>query len=254
MKQTILYALDFDGVICDSAVETGITGWKAAIQIWDDLPTPLPEQQLLDNFRLVRPILETGYEAILIIRLLYDGETVAAILDDFCSKKQLLIEKYKLNIITLKNLFGATRDYWINDDLDDWVKMNPLFPSVAKKLQNLAKANDWYIITTKQERFVKQILSANQIQLADDRIFGLDKNMSKEVVLQDLVSRHSEKTIYFVEDRLPTLINIIKNQSLFSVKLFFALWGYNTSQDKLDAKNQNIELIEINSFLRLSNT
>ena len=30
MNNSIIYALDFDGVICDSAVETAITGWKAA--------------------------------------------------------------------------------------------------------------------------------------------------------------------------------------------------------------------------------
>ena len=33
-----LYALDFDGVICDSAVETAVTGWRVAQTLWDDMP------------------------------------------------------------------------------------------------------------------------------------------------------------------------------------------------------------------------
>ena len=36
MKQSVIYTLDFDGVVCDSAIETGISGWKAGATIWDD--------------------------------------------------------------------------------------------------------------------------------------------------------------------------------------------------------------------------
>lgn len=248
MKQPIIYALDFDGVICDSAVETGITGWKAAKQIWNDLSTPLPSQQLIEKFRQVRPILETGYEAILLVRLLHDRETVETILNGFSELKQKVIKDNKLDITSLKKTFGATRDIWINDNLNDWVEMNPLFSGVTEKLQNLG-TQDWYIITTKQEHFVKQILTANQIQLADDQIFGLDRKLSKEAILIDLVKRHTPASIYFVEDRLPTLLNVLNNKELDSVKLFFALWGYNTAQDKLDAKQQAIESITLESFL-----
>jgi len=248
MKQPIIHALDFDGVICDSAVETGITGWKAAKQLWDDLATPLPSQQLIEQFRQVRPVLETGYEAILLVRLLHDGETVGTILNNFSELQKKVINDNKLNPTSLKKIFGATRDYWINDDPNEWIEMNPLFPSVTEKLQTLEK-QDWYIITTKQEHFVKQILTANQIQLADERIFGLDRKLNKEAVLTDLVKRHTPASIYFVEDRLPTLFNVLNNKELESVKLFFALWGYNTAQDKSDAKQPAIESITLESFL-----
>jgi phosphoglycolate phosphatase-like HAD superfamily hydrolase len=248
MKKSIIYALDFDGVICDSAVETGITGWKAAKQFWDDLVTPLPSPQLIEKFRKVRPILETGYEAILLIKLLHDGESIETILNNFSKIKQKVIKDNKLNTSSLKKLFGTTRDHWIDDDLNDWVEMNPLFSGVTEKLQNLEK-RDWYIITTKQEHFVKQILTANQIQLANERIFGLDRKMSKETILTDLVKRHTPASIYFVEDRLPTLLNVLNNEELKSVKLFFALWGYNTTQDKIDAKQPAIESITLDDFL-----
>ena len=108
MKQPIIYALDFDGVICDSAVETGITGWKAAKQLWDDLATPLPSPQLIEKFRKVRPILETGYEATLLIRLLHDGEIVETILNNFSEKKKDVIKDNKLNTASLK------KNIWCN--------------------------------------------------------------------------------------------------------------------------------------------
>ncbi|MCK4842666.1 MAG: HAD family hydrolase [Methylococcales bacterium] len=249
MKQAIIYALDFDGVICDSALETGISGWKAASQIWNDFSTALPTKELSAQFREIRPIMGTGYEAILIVRLLNNGETVKAIMEDYQAKTQQVLKDSALNIDQLKKLFGETRDHWINENMTEWVEMNPLFPRIAEKLQQIPSQDTWYIITTKQERFVKQILQANNIQLADERIFGLGRNMSKEAVLTDLVSKHKNETIYFVEDMLPTLLKIIKNDKLKTVKLFLALWGYNTAQHKLDAEKQAITLINREEFL-----
>ena len=249
MKQSVIYALDFDGVICDSAIETGVSGWKAAAQIWDDFATPLPPSELIEQFRQIRPIMGTGYEAILIVRLLHNGETVEAIIDDYEEKKQKLIKDSKLNIDTLKKLFGETRDRWIEKDLDGWVGMNPLFPGITEKLRCLSEQGIWYIVTTKQERFVRQILNANQVQLPAERIFGLDRNMSKEAVLIELANMHTQEKLYFVEDMLSSLIKVLNNGKLSSVKLFLALWGYNTAEEKTDAEKLAIELINIDNFL-----
>ncbi|MGZ5000650.1 MAG: HAD family hydrolase [Methylomonas sp.] len=231
MKHPILYALDFDGVICDSAVETAITGWKAAGQIWSDMANAI-SPEMIDRFRQVRPIIETGYEAILAMRLIYLGETTEAIYNGYSKKIQLLMAEAQVNTDDLKKLFGETRDAWIADDLEDWIAMNPLFPNIAGKLRNLGERHDWYVITTKQERFVKHILKANAIDLADERIFGLDRNLSKSEVLRQLSKAHPQKTIQFVEDRLPTLLDVKTHPELTDVRLFFAPWGYNTAQDK----------------------
>lgn len=249
MEQSAIFALDFDGVICDSAVETGITGWKAAAQLWNDFESAMPTSRQIEQFCQIRPIMGTGYEAILIVRMINDGEPVESILKNYQARKQVVMDDYQLKIEELKILFGATRDAWIKNDLHDWVEKNPLFPSVVEKLQGLSEQHLWYIVTTKQERFVKQILSANKIPLPDDRIFGLDRKLSKEEILLQLQDKHSEKKIYFVEDMLSTLIKVLNNSQLQSVKLFMALWGYNTTQDKRDAQNLAIELIELDSFL-----
>lgn len=249
MKQAIIYALDFDGVICESALETGISAWKAASTLWDDFATPLPSAEMSDKFHQIRPVMGTGYEAILIIRLLNNGETVEAIMQDYTKKTQQVMNESKLSIDQLKKLYGETRDQWIKENMEQWVEMNPLFPGIAKKLQKLTQEGIWYVVTTKQERFVKKILQANQINIADENIFGLDRKRPKEEILIDLVNKHTDATICFVEDMLPMLRKVLKNDKLSSVKLFFAMWGYNTAEDKLDAENYDIELIEIESFL-----
>jgi phosphoglycolate phosphatase-like HAD superfamily hydrolase len=249
MDNSILYALDFDGVICDSAVETAITGWKAATCVWDDMPKAVP-QVMIDRFRLVRPIIETGFEAILAMRLLYLEESVEGIYGAYADKIQALLKEARVSVDELKTLFGETRDSWIANDLADWINMNPLFANVAEKLNGLDQFCPWYVVTTKQERFVKQILKANDIALPDGHIFGLDRNMSKIDVLKGLLQTHPNETLCFVEDRLPTLMNVLNNDELTGVKLFFALWGYNTAEDKaMAAKQQAINLLQLKDFL-----
>lgn len=249
MSNTTIHALDFDGVICDSAVETAITGWKAASQIWQDMPNSAAPQSLIDQFRLVRPIIETGYEAILAMRLLFLGESCTAIYSNYQAKTQQLLQQAHVSSDDLKKLFGATRDHWIANDLPDWIAMNPLFAGVKEKLQAIGQAHNWYVITTKQERFVKQILQANAIELADERIFGLDRNMSKPEVLKDLLITHPDQPIEFVEDRLPTLLNVQKLPELSKVELLFATWGYNTQEDKSIASQQGFRMLSLEDFL-----
>ncbi len=249
MKQAVIYALDFDGVICDSALETGISGWKVACHLWGDFRAPLPTQQVIDDFRKVRPMMGTGYEAIVINKLLHDGETVESIVNNYEAKKAAVIQDSGLEIDGLKRLFGETRDAWIHEDIDDWVEKNPLFPGIAEKLQDLTDKGLWYIVTTKQERFVKQILTACNVQIPDGRIFGLDRNMTKEAILIDLLNKHPDERLCFVEDMLASLFRVKNNHQLASVKLLLASWGYNTAQDRLDAKDLAIDLIDFDDFL-----
>ncbi|MDD1613027.1 MAG: HAD family hydrolase [Methylococcaceae bacterium] len=248
MNNSIVYALDFDGVICDSAVETAMTGWKAAGPLWNDMPIEAPPE-LIDRFRRVRPIIETGYEAILTMRLLYLGETVEAIYRDYAAKSKSLLDQAQITTDELKKRFGATRDHWIAADLAEWIQMNPLFDGIAERLRAIGERYPWYVVTTKQERFVKQILQAHAIELEDEKIFGLDRNLSKPEVLKGLLRSHPGQTLYFAEDRLPTLLNVRKHAELDHVKLIFALWGYNTDEDKALASEQAFIMQKLEDFL-----
>lgn len=249
MSTPKLYALDFDGVLCDSAVETSITGWKAALHFWPKMPTEIPDL-LIAQFKCVRPVLETGYEAILILRLLFEGVTTDALLADFSHRITGIIRRDQLDPDKLKQRFGETRDHWIKNNLGQWIAMNPLFQGVVDKLTNIP-SRQCYIVTTKQERFVSEILKANNITVPPEQIFGLDRQMSKQRVLRDLLSQHPEHTILFVEDRLPTLINVMNDEQLSTIKLIFADWGYNTLEDKQHATELNLTRIDLKDFSTL---
>ncbi|MCX4192466.1 HAD family hydrolase [Methylophaga sp. OBS1] len=245
-----IYAFDFDGVICDSAIETGTAGWLVARKLWSDMPETMPAG-LMPQFRTVRPVMETGYEATLIMRLLYEGMSTEMLMDAFHHQIEALLLRDQLNIDELKEVFGTTRDEWIAQDFVSWIEMNPLFDGIADKL-NQIDSDNCFIITTKQERFVDHILSANQISFPLEQIYGLDRNLSKQQILTDLSLERPEDEILFIEDRLPTLINVITDDRLDKVRLFLADWGYNTAEDRDSAASikriKTISLADIHAL------
>lgn len=249
MKQPIVYALDFDGVICDSAVETAITGWKTAGRLWPDMKADRLSASFIDRFRNIRPAIETGYEAIFAMRMIERELDDSAVVKGFDKNKQSLLDEIDANTDYLKQLFGETRDQWIAADMPGWIGVNPLFPNMASKLKQLSDRAVWYVVTTKQERFVKQILNANQIELSNDKIFGLERNRSKADILVEIVAGHPNEEIYFIEDRLPALLAVRKHTKLQELRLQLAAWGYNTLHDRLEAERAGIEVLEIENFL-----
>ena len=83
------FALDFDGVLCDSAMETALTAWRAGARIWPEWRAAEASADVLERFIRLRPALETGYQAILLMRLAYDWPAdgiAAAQVGDACRR------------------------------------------------------------------------------------------------------------------------------------------------------------------------
>ncbi len=248
MNSNTLYALDFDGVICHSAIETAGTAWIAAQTLWPDMQDEEITESRVEEFVKMRPCLEYGYEAPLIMRLLHQQTGLQADCSNYQDQIKKLITDNDFNIEALQSLFGRTRDAQIEENETEWLKKNPLFNGVAEKLKNLI-AEDWLVITTKQERFVKKTLQGNSIELADARLFGLDKKLSKQAVLENLIEAYPGRPITFIEDRLPTLLGVQQNPALGSVNLQLVDWGYNTLREQEMAREKGIEVIDLESFL-----
>lgn len=68
-------ALDFDGVICNSSIESSLSAWKGACDAWPTVfesATPTDKDRTVQYLRDVRPVIETGFENLLLIRLLFE--------------------------------------------------------------------------------------------------------------------------------------------------------------------------------------
>ena len=71
----VVVALDFDGVICNSSIESSLSAWKGACDAWPTVfesATAADKDRTVQYLRDVRPVIETGFENLLLIRLLFE--------------------------------------------------------------------------------------------------------------------------------------------------------------------------------------
>jgi phosphoglycolate phosphatase-like HAD superfamily hydrolase len=229
--------LDFDGVLCDSARETAATAWRAGSKIWPAWNGEIPQGHVT-RFRQVRPWLETGYQAILMMRMVDLGCSD----EDFSERlgiwESRIMDEAGVGKERLVELFGGTRDNWIATDMASWVGANGFFEgTVARVLEWQAEGRGLYIATTKQERFARALLESQGVRIASDRLFGFESGIKKEDLLEQLLERYPGQTLAFVEDRLETLRRVERREGLSEVELYLALWGYCTPAERAGIAN-----------------
>jgi len=90
-------------------------------------------------------------------------------------------------------------------------------------------SSETYIVTTKQSRFAEALLKELAgIDFPSERIYGLGTG-PKVKVLQQLqqMPQHQGLTLHFIEDRLATLKNVIKEPALDKWNLYLGHLGSN---------------------------
>ncbi|KKI98691.1 HAD family hydrolase [Prochlorothrix hollandica] len=260
-----LLALDFDGVICDGLREYFHSAWLAHGQYWEqplgpgsdrpdadrpdadrpDLDRPDPDRQTIEaRFYRLRPVIETGWEMPVLIQALLQGVEDEAILTDWAGQSAQIVAADHLDPKAMATTLDNLRDRQIQGDLDTWLGLHQFYPGVISRLQALLQQEfPWVIVTTKEGRFVHQLLGQAGLTLPRDRIFGKEVQQPKVKTLQHLAQDLAiGSTIWFVEDRLPTLVTVREqfeenpnpepSSPQVSVQLFLADWGYNTHRDR----------------------
>ena len=247
-------ALDFDGVLCDSAPELAISGYRGANVARSQSLLKIPPDAFMHHFRSLRPVIETGYESIILAELILRDCPLAKIRTHFRASRKRIMDDYGLNRKEMIMLFGNIRDQWINDDCSGWLDAHVFYPGVVNSLHNFLKSGCCiFIITTKEKRFAIKLLKSQGIDLPQNNVFGLGEGR-KSKVLYDLTQKPNlrKNTLCFVEDRLRTLEKVCFDKRLNSVQLFLATWGYTTrEQIKIAKRTSRINLLKLNSFATL---
>ena len=247
---TIL-ALDFDGVICDGLIEYFQTAWRSYCQIWKPIET-VPDPDLALSFYRVRPAIETGWEMPLLIRALLTGITEEQILLDWPNIVPQLLTENNLKPQSVGAMLDGLRDNWIAEDLAGWLSLHRFYPGVADRLRSLQEnsAVKVAIVTTKEGRFVRELLQLAGVKMPSELIFGKEYNKPKHQILREFLAASGEDTtIWFVEDRLKTLLSVKQQPDLSHVKLFLADWGYNTLAERESvAQNPPVQLLSLSQF------
>jgi phosphoglycolate phosphatase-like HAD superfamily hydrolase len=249
---TIL-ALDFDGVICDGLIEYFEVAWRTYYEIWSPTNDTPPDDLALRFYRL-RPVIETGWEMPVLIKALIEGIPDDKILQQWIAIAPQLLLDDRLQAREIGAKLDNLRDEWITTDLGGWLSLHRFYPGVVEKIKlTLASAVKLYIVTTKEGRFVQQLLQQEGVNLPPAAIFGKEVKRPKYEILRELIQVADEKTdnVWFVEDRIKTLQLIQQQTDLENVKLFLADWGYNTQTEREAAQNDSrIQLLSLSQFAK----
>lgn len=269
LAPTIL-ALDFDGVLCDGLLEYFQTSWRTYCQIWTP-SSDTPPDNLAPRFYRLRPVVEVGWEMPVLLRALLLGVSEEQILQDWPAVVRELVASEQLDAAEIGKKLDAVRDKWIETDLDGWLALHRFYPGAIERLHRIASdaqtssfenPTQLFIVTTKEGRFVKQLLQQQGIQLSEERIIGKEIKRPKYQTLRQLIeaknaiassstSPGNEVTLWFVEDRLQTLQLVQQQADLDNVRLYLADWGYNTEAHREFARHDSrIRLLSLSVFVQ----
>jgi phosphoglycolate phosphatase-like HAD superfamily hydrolase len=251
-----ILALDFDGVVCDGLREYFVTTKEAYQQIWLEEVA----ESFAPSFYRLRPVIETGWEMPILLRALVLGVSETEILNDFQAIARQITEREGLSKQALVNQLDGVRDEWIQHNLADWLSLHRFYPGVIEQLRQLINSPNptnssiqLYIVTTKEGRFVKQLLQQQGIDLPAAQIIGKESKRPKYETLRILRDSHQQPgatlRMTFVEDRLEALQEVAQQADLKFVELFLADWGYNFEGDRLLAtQDRRIKLLSLAGF------
>lgn len=254
---TIL-ALDFDGVVCDGLLEYFQTSWRTYCQVWQP-DNQTPPDDLAPKFYRLRPVVETGWEMPILLRALILGVEEERILQDWLTVAQELITSEKLDAVDIGKKLDNIRDEWIKTDLDGWLELHRFYPGVIERISRILSPEPnqlldvptlLYIVTTKEGRFVEQLLQQQGIQLSAAQIIGKESKRPKHQTLWQLIeTTGNSATLWFVEDRLKTLQLVEQQSHLKDIRLYLADWGYNTKAHQDFVRNHpRIKLLSLSLF------
>lgn len=269
LAPTIL-ALDFDGVLCDGLLEYFQTSWRTYCQIWTP-SSDTPPDNLAPRFYRLRPVVEVGWEMPVLLRALLLGVSEEQILQDWPAVVRELVASEQLDAADIGKKLDAVRDEWIETDLEGWLALHRFYPGAIERLHRIASdaqtssfenPTQLFIVTTKEGRFVKQLLQQQGIQVSEDRIIGKEIKRPKYQTLRQLIEAKNaiasgtanpgnEVTLWFVEDRLQTLQLVQQQADLDDVRLYLADWGYNTEAHRDFARHDSrIRLLPLSVFVQ----
>jgi phosphoglycolate phosphatase-like HAD superfamily hydrolase len=247
-------ALDFDGVLCDGLLEYFQTAWRTYCHLWTP-SNAVASQEIAEQFYQLRPVVETGWEMPVLIQAILLDIPAAKVFDAWPAIAQQILSESNLQVVQIAAALDQVRDQWIATDLKGWLALHRFYPGVIARLQQfLVEAVQPVIVTTKEGRFVEQLLQEQGIELTPAQIFGKEVQRPKHQILRELLATEAYQLrdateLWFIEDRLKTLQSVQKQPDLTCVQLYLADWGYNTAVDRsIAVQHSGIQLLSLAQF------
>ena len=251
-----ILALDFDGVIVDSVLDSLFVGRNAYLRLygpgkkkyfggelfafenWGE--TKKQHQEEIKYYRTLRPYIRGATDYGLIQKLLEEKKVIRSQeeFDNYREKADFDFENYEKE-------FFKERERLQSIDYRAWYNLEPPYPKAIEGIKKLLEEGTKIVIATSNRR--KAIARSFTPEYFGffippkdilDKRFGEDKSEQMKHIVKSYNIKFEE--IYFVDDQVS---HLIKTRPL-GVKVFLAGWSYATKAQKEEARKQNIPIIE----------
>jgi len=240
-----LLVFDFDGVLVDGMPEYWWAARSAALRLEPtlELPADIPAA-----FARLRPLIHKGWEMVLVAAELgragaeggapdwpsadprtaeHPGDCLS-VARDYAAALEPALRRRGWTAATLQAVLEQVRSEAVAKQRQAWLGRHRFYPGVVERLGRLAaEGADWGVLTTKGGAFAAEILAA--AGLHPRFLHGHEQGSKPEVLLQ--LSRQG-RSLWFIEDRRPTLEAVLATPGLEAVRCFLAAWGYLAAGDR----------------------
>jgi len=230
-----ILALDFDGVISDSAGEA----FRVALRTWRTLrpETPLSDgceedPELYRRFLAAMPLGNRAEDYGVILAALEEGVS----LDDQCAYDAFYRRQDAEQLRAFHRRFYRERSAWAERDPGGWLKLMGPYPGICPLLRRHAHEVRLAIATAKYRRSVRRLLEVYGI----GDLFGEDAVLDKETGVHK--SSHMEhlariwkvpyREITFIDDK----VNHLEEVARLGIRCVLAAWGYNGEREHRAAR------------------
>jgi phosphoglycolate phosphatase-like HAD superfamily hydrolase len=241
-------ALDFDGVISDSAPEAFLVAVRTFAQMRPGsavaaaaaaFPGPaapearaLREAPLYAPFLALMPLSNRAEDYAVVLSALESGTPVP----DQAAYDALRDRHDRGWLDDYHRRFYAQRQALADRDPPGWLRLMPPFPELLPLLRRWAGAVDLAIATAKDRRSVAELLRAYGIAgvFAPERILDKQTGVAKTAHLAELRARCALefKQITFVDDK----VSHLDGAAALGVRCGLATWGYNGPREMRQAQ------------------
>jgi phosphoglycolate phosphatase-like HAD superfamily hydrolase len=215
-----LVVFDFDGVLIDGMPEYWWAAREAALQLAPELRLP-PDAPA--GFAQLRPLIHKGWEMVLMAAELGRPDLdLAGLLAHYSSALPPAVARCGSQHAELQRALDQVRAAAIAAQPEVWLARHRPYPGIKERLLRLVEDGaDWAVLTTKGAAFAARLLAAEGLEPM--ALFGHEQG-SKPEVLRQLLGQG--RSLWFVEDRRPTLETVRADPALASVRCFLVSWGY----------------------------
>lgn len=251
-----ILALDFDGVIVDSVLDSLFIGHNAYLRLcgqgkkknfggelftfenWEEIKKHY--QKEIKYYRTLRPYIRGATDYGLIQKLMEEKKFIKT-QEEFDNYRETI----KFDFESYEKEFYQERERLQKIDYRAWFNLEPPYPKIIEGMKKLLEEGTKIVIATSNRRkaiarsFTPEYFGFN-IDPEDilDKRFGEDKSEQMRQIVK--LYNVKFKEIYFVDDQVSHLIQTTP----LGIKVFLTGWSYATAAQKEEARKQNIPLIE----------